>query len=117
MDPLNPPRLPDVDNLELYIENRTQLLRQAYDNYAVWEAQLALAKRDVTGYRWIDMDGTARVVMITEPFLKTHWKMIRSLILDLVDCGRKGRLELRRIVVEKTGKEFIPVAGENGVAE
>ena len=44
MDPLNPPRLPDVDNPELYIENRTQLLRQAYDNYAVWEAQLALAK-------------------------------------------------------------------------
>ncbi len=97
----------DVDNLPRYIENRIRLLRKAYDDYAVWEAQLALAKRDVIGYRWVDRDGNERVMMLTEAFLKVHWKMIRSLILDLVDCGPRGRLELRRLLVEKTGQEMI----------
>jgi len=96
--------VPDVNNSQDYIENRAMILDRMYKDHLAWDE--ALAKTGQTGIfrSWTDEDGTKRTTVIDRPYLETHWRIIRSLIMDLADCGSEGQKVLRRMVIIKPGE-------------
>jgi hypothetical protein len=93
---------PDVNDMHDYIQHRSRILKKAYDDHVRWETELKATRGDVgVAAVWFDQDGERHVDIINEAYMATHWKMIRSLILDLADCGPEGQDAVRRLVPAK----------------
>jgi hypothetical protein len=93
---------PDVDNLELYIQSRARTLLKLSTDHVAWDEAL---KASVPGERllqtWIGEDGTKLRLVLDRAYLSIHWRIMRSLILDLADCGSEGKKVLKQLVVAK----------------
>ena len=93
---------PDVRNLPAYIENRHRILQKLYDDHRRWEKSLnAASVSSGISITWFNHEGERRVMVINGSFMSVHWKIIRSLILDLAECGPAGQEVLRQLAVPK----------------
>jgi hypothetical protein len=93
---------PDVRDLTAYIENRHRILLQLYDDHRRWEKSLnAASVSSGVSVTWFNHEGERRVMVINGSFMSVHWKIIRSLILDLAECGPAGQEILRQLAVPK----------------
>lgn len=94
--------VPDVRDLTAYIENRQRILQKLYDDHRRWEHSLnAASVSSGVSVTWFNTEGERRVVVINGSYMSVHWKIIRSLILDLAECGPVGQEALRQLAVPK----------------
>jgi hypothetical protein len=95
---------PDIENLPDYIANRARILSKTYDDHLAWDQALnASTNRFGLSRRWVASDGTKRTVVITRPYMTIHWKILRSVILDLAECGEEGLDVLRALLTVSEG--------------
>ncbi len=93
---------PDVRDLTAYIENRRRILQKLYDDHRRWEKSLnAASVSSGVSVTWFNHEGERRVMVINGSYMSVHWKVIRSLILDLAECGPAGQEVLRQLAVPK----------------
>jgi hypothetical protein len=93
---------PDVRDLPTYIESRHRILQKLYDDHRRWEKSLNAARvSSGVSVTWFNHEGERRVMVINGAFMSVHWKIIRSLILDLAECGPAGQEILRQLAVPK----------------
>lgn len=93
---------PDVENLPDYIANCARILSKTYDDRLAWAQALRTSPNRVgTDTRWVDGEGTQRRAVITKSFMAIHWKIMRSVILDLAECGEDGLDVLRALLKER----------------
>lgn len=94
--------VPDVQDLSAYIANRHRILQKLYDDHRRWEKSLnAASVSSGISITWFNHEGERRVMVINGSFMSVHWKIIRSLILDLAECGPAGQEVLRQLAVPK----------------
>ena len=92
---------PNVKDLESYIENRARILRKTYQDHVAWERRLNVSSvSHGASLTWFDHDGRRHTTLINEEYMQTHWRVIRSVILDLAECGPAGH-EVLRLLVER----------------
>jgi hypothetical protein len=91
--------LPDVEDVQDYIEDRASLLNKAFTDHVIWEQSLEAFGRDASlAATWIDHQGKDHVFAINRVFLNAHFKIVRSLLADLAACGPAGNVAIRSIV-------------------
>jgi hypothetical protein len=94
--------VPDVRDLPDYIENRRRILEKLYEDHRRWEKSLnAASVSSGVSVTWFNHEGERRVMVINGSYMSVHWKVIRSLILDLAECGPAGQEVLRQLAVPK----------------
>jgi hypothetical protein len=94
--------VPDVQDLPAYIENRHRILQKLYDDHRRWENSLnAASVSSGVSVTWFNHEGERRMMVINGSYMSVHWKIIRSLILDLAECGPAGQDVLRRLAMPK----------------
>lgn len=94
--------VPDVWDLTAYIENRQRILQKLYDDHRRWETSLnAASVSSGVSITWFNHEGERHVMAINGSFMSVHWKVIRSLILDLAECGPDGQEVLRQLAMPK----------------
>jgi hypothetical protein len=77
---------------------------KAYADHVAWDAAMKTAPtRERLVQTWVDSDGGNHTMTIDRAYLAIHWRIIRSLILDLADCGNEGTQVLRQMAVAKPG--------------
>src|SRR4051794_23184065 len=75
-----------------YIVDRAQLLNRVFTDQVLWEQSLATFAEDASlSATWVDGRGESHVVPIDRAFLDAHYKIVRSLFLDLKACGAEGQ--------------------------
>jgi hypothetical protein len=89
----------DEDDLQGFIEDRAHVLNKALVDHIVWRQSLAQFGRDASlAATWIDHEGQDHVVAISRAYLKSHLKIVRSLMNDLVACGTEGKKAVQSIL-------------------
>lgn len=92
---------PNVKDLDSYIENRARILRKTYQDHVAWERRLKVSSvSHGASLTWFDHEGRRHTTLINEEYMQTHWRVIRSVILDLAECGPAGH-EVLRVLVER----------------
>ena len=90
---------PDVEDMQVYIEDRASLLNKVFTDHVIWEQSLEAFGRDVSlAATWIDHQGEEHVFAINRVFLDAHFKIVRSLLADLAACGPAGNVAIQSIV-------------------
>ncbi len=90
---------PDEDEVLAFIEDRAHLLNKALVDHIVWRQSLEQFGRDASlAATWIDHEGQDHVVAINRAYLKSHLKIVRSLMNDLVGCGIEGKKAVQSIL-------------------
>ena len=89
----------DEDDIQEFIEDRAQVLNKALVDHIVWRQSLEQFGRDASlAATWIDNEGQDHVVAINRAYLKSHLKIVRSLMNDLIACGPEGKKVVQSIV-------------------
>ena len=89
----------DDDDLQGFIEDRAHVLNKTLVDHIVWRQSLEQFGRDASlAATWIDHEGQDHVVAINRAYLKSHLKIVRSLMNDLVACGTEGKKALQSIL-------------------
>jgi S-adenosylmethionine/arginine decarboxylase-like enzyme len=105
MDSEREQAVPDVDDLPHFIANRSRILTKTYQDHLTWEQALNVStSRFGTYTSWVDSEGTTRTVVIDESYVAIHWKIMRSIILDLAECGKEGLDVLRAMITVSEGR-------------
>ncbi len=90
---------PDVEDIQVYIQDRAHLLNKALVDHFVWRQSLEQFGRDASlAATWIDHEGQDHVVAINRSYLKSHLKIVRSLMNDLIACGTEGKMAVQSIL-------------------
>jgi hypothetical protein len=96
---------PEVEHLPDSIANRSRILRKTSADHMAWDQAIrASPNRFGTDTKWVDAEDTPRTVVITPSFMAIHEKILRSVILDLADCGEEGLDVLRALLKESEGR-------------
>jgi hypothetical protein len=91
--------LPDVEDVQDYIEDRASLLNKAFTDHVIWEQSLEAFGRDASlAATWVDHDGEEHLFAINRVYLKAHRNIVRSLLNDLVACGPEGKKVVQSII-------------------
>jgi len=89
----------DEDDVSDFIENRAYLLNKVLVDHVVWRQSLEQFGREASlAATWIDFEGQDHVFAINRAYLKSHLKIVRSLMKDLLACGAEGKQVVRGIV-------------------
>jgi hypothetical protein len=84
---------------QAYIVDRAQLLNRVFTDQVLWEQSLATFAEGATlSATWVDGCGEAHVFPIDRAFLDAHYKIVRSLLLDLKACGAEGQRAIQAVV-------------------
>ncbi len=95
MPPDNGPWDGRIDR-DAYLANRIAFLANALMDHTAWKRALDAAGGDASlAVSWVDGDGRRHVAAVDRAFLRTHLKIVRSLMSDLAACGHVGDLALR----------------------
>ena len=75
-----------------YIEDRASLLNKVFTDHVIWSQSLEAFGRDASlAATWIDHQGEDHVFAINRVYLDAHFKIVRSLMNDLMACGPAGK--------------------------
>ena len=82
-----------------YIVDRAHLLNKVFTDQVLWEQSLLTFAREASlSATWMDACGQEHVVAINRAFLNAHYKIVRSLFLDLKACGAEGQRAIQAVV-------------------
>lgn len=84
---------------QAYILDRAQLLNRVFTDQVLWEQSLAAFAEDASlSATWVDGCGATHVFPIDRAFLDAHYKIVRSLLLDLKACGAEGQRAIQAVL-------------------